>query len=127
MSNAGRPTNYSDEILEKTKEYINGGWQNTGDAIPTIEGLAVYLGVSRRVIYKWRDEEDKQEFMHILDEVQALQLRTLLNNGLINNFNSSITKLMMVKHGYTDRPIEEQKELPPINIYLTNETDEASE
>ena len=33
----------------------------------------------------------------------ALQERKLLSNGLTNEFNASITKLLLTKHGYTDK------------------------
>ena len=45
---------------------------------------------------------DKEEFSAIVAEILALQERTLLKGGLTEDFNASITKLLLTKHGYSD-------------------------
>jgi len=42
-------------------------------------------------------------FSHILDNINKKQEQVLLKNGLNNQFNSNITKLVLGKHGYHDR------------------------
>lgn len=98
----GRPTDYSTEILDKTKDYL-ANYEDYGDAIPSIAGLAVELKVSRDTIYEWRKHEDKKEFSDILQDILSSQERILISKGLKGEFNSNITKLALGKHGYTEK------------------------
>jgi hypothetical protein len=107
---AGRPTELNQEILDKTIEYIDscedtitgeGNNQRINVNLPSIEGLALYLDVSRKTIYNWRDTND--EFLHILEKLLGKQAKCLLNNGLAGRYNSTISKLILTKHGYTDK------------------------
>ena len=44
----GRPLEFNDEILEKAKEYAdNYEVVGVGEVVPTIEGLALYLGKNK--------------------------------------------------------------------------------
>lgn len=97
-----RPTKYCDEILEKTREYLDE-WRTTGDMIPSIESLALHLKINRATVYDWKSHEDKVLFSDMLDEILILQQKELLNNGLSGEFNASITKLVLTKHGYSDK------------------------
>tara|TARA_R110002096_G_scaffold87047_4_gene199970 strand:- start:262 stop:609 length:348 start_codon:yes stop_codon:yes gene_type:complete len=93
-----RPTIYTDEFLETAYEYI----KDCPDVIHTVVGLCLYVGISKSTAYKWA-EEGKEAFSDILNTVAALQERKLVTNGLTNEFNASITKLMLTKHGYSDK------------------------
>ena len=68
------------------------------EVIPTIEGLSVYLNVSRSTVYKWKG--DNAEFSDILEDLMARQAKELFSNGLTGDFNPTITKLILTKHGY---------------------------
>jgi hypothetical protein len=98
----GRPTTWSKALEKKAWQYVNGGWEEQGDRTPSVVGLCGYINRSRRVIYKWAKHEDKQ-FVHILDSVSEKQEAELLKHGLSGDFNSTITKLMLTKHGYHDK------------------------
>ena len=93
-----RPTIYTKEFLETAYTYIS----DCPDIIHTVVGLCIYLNISKSTAYKWK-EEGKEEFSDILDTVADLQEQKLVTNGLTNEFNASITKLMLTKHGYTDK------------------------
>src|SRR3990167_951809 len=97
-----RPTIYSEDILEKTRDY-SVNFSNYGDVIPSVAGLAVHLKISRPTIYDWASQEDKQEFSYILDDILSDQERVLMNKGLTGEFNSNIVKLALGKHGYSDK------------------------
>lgn len=97
-----RPTKYSPELLEKAEAYIDD-FASCGDVIPSIEGLAPYLNVSRTCIYTWRDQEDKKDFSYILDKILSKQAQLLINEGLKGEFNAAITKLALGKHGYHEK------------------------
>jgi hypothetical protein len=74
--------------------------------LPTIEGLAVHLGVARQTLYDWTDSKGDrfhEEFSDILEQLKAAQASQLIQNGLVNNYNPTITKLMLTKHGYNDK------------------------
>ena len=102
MHAGGRPTDYCPEIVEKAKQYLTD-YTNEGDVIPSVEGLSEYIGKSRTCIYDWAKEEGKEEFSDTLEKLNALQKRVLLNKGLKSEFNSNITKMMLTKHGYSDK------------------------
>ena len=106
-----RPTDYTDELLIKANEYIN----DCPDVVHTVVGLCLHIGIAKSTCYRWI-EEDNQVFKDIVDTVAALQERKLLSNGLTNEFNASITKLLLTKHGYTDKV-----ENTNTNIELTHE------
>ena len=116
---AGRPKEYSEEIITKTREYINscvdeeytriktdGATSTSYDnlvkvKLPSIEGLAVYLKISRDTIYDW--QKKYPEFSDIVKELLALQAERLVNNGLNGTYNASIAKLILSKHGYVEK------------------------
>lgn len=98
----GRPSKYNEETCDKARHYLKN-YSEYGDVIPSHVGLAVALGVGKRTIYDWNDQEDKAEFSHILDEILAKQEKILVSNGLTGDFNSAITKLVLGKHGYHDK------------------------
>lgn len=73
----GRPLEYNDEVVSKTNEYIDSCKVN----LPTIEGLALYLGVRRETLYDW--ENKYKEFSNIIDKLRQKQADTLISKGLI--------------------------------------------
>lgn len=97
----GRPSKYNDEVLKCADAYLKGAYKTQGNAIPSIAGLAFALGVSRECIYEWGRVHP--EFSDILAAVATAQEMLLLDGGLTSKFNSVITKLMLTKHGYTDK------------------------
>lgn len=97
---AGRPTKYNEGILELSNEYLDN-YQEHGDAIPSVVGLACALGVGRQSIYDWSAKHD--EFSYILDQINVMQEKVLVTNGLNGEFNSNITKLVLGKHGYHEK------------------------
>lgn len=99
---AGRPSKYSEEILEKTKDYLKNHAQY-GDAVPTTEGLALHLGLARQTLYNWDKGEIDVEFLDTFDLIQRKQKNLLIQNGLKGEFNSAITKLMLGNHGLHER------------------------
>ena len=65
------------------------------------------LGLSRETLRLWSKDEDKKEFLGILEAINQKQECVLLDNGLDGTFNSTITKLVLGKHGYHDRAQQE--------------------
>lgn len=102
---AGRPTDYNDECLAKAIEYVQGGWRENGRVIPSLVGLAQYIGRGKTTLYTWKNDKnpDKDKFRDILLQIEEIQHEELLNNGLSGKFNSTISKLVLTKHGYSDK------------------------
>lgn len=99
----GRPTEYSDEKLALGQAYLDGGWEEEGDSVPQVIGLAMAMGVGKTTIYEWAKDDGKKAFRDILTRVQQLQERKLINGGLDSSFNPAVTKMLLVKHGYSDK------------------------
>jgi len=96
----GRPTKYNATIQKKAEDYINN--LPDDEVIHTIEGLADHINVARSTVYKWRDEIE--EFSDTLETILRKQAKTLINRGLVGEFNAPMTKMMMnVNHGYRER------------------------
>jgi hypothetical protein len=98
-----RPTKYSQEIVTKAQHYLDN-YEEYGHKIPSSAGLSLVLGLCRETLRLWSKDEDKKEFLGILDRINQKQECVLLNHGLDGTFNSTITKLVLGKHGYHDRP-----------------------
>lgn len=121
----GRPTEYNERVLIYSKDYIDSCEdeitsvisgqsdsftkyeQKLKVKIPTIEGLARYLKISRSTLYLWQKEHP--EFSDIIEELQQKQAERLLSNGLSGDYNSTIAKVLLTKHGYTDKQEIDQK------------------
>lgn len=95
-----RPSLYTEEILARSREYLEN-FEDHGDAIPSIAGLAILLKVSRQSLYNWAEKHE--DFLDILESIKAKQEQTLINKGLTGEFNAAITKLALGKHGYSDK------------------------
>ena len=102
-----RPTKYSEEILDRAVEYVTSFFSEEtipeDEVIPSIEGLALYLEVSRPTIYDWAGQEDKEEFSYIVEKLKAKQGLILLTGTLTNKLNSSMGKAILSKHGYSEK------------------------
>ena len=106
------------ERLEKTKEYIaqckdenyqliktEGNKTTTYEnkikvKLPTLAGLANYLGVGLSTLSNL--EKKYPEFAELADNIRTLQEEVLINRGLSGDYNATIDKLLLVKHGYRD-------------------------
>lgn len=98
---AGRPTDYSEALLKKAREYLSNRPED--EVVPSIEGLADYIGVTRTTIYDWESQEEKAEFSYIVEQVRHKQAKELINKGLEGKFNPTMSKVILTKHGYTDK------------------------
>ena len=54
--------------------------------------------------------------MGILADIQARQQELLLNSGLTGEFNSTITKLVLGKHGYSEK--SENTQVGPVQVII---------
>jgi len=97
-----RPTTWSKELEEKAWEYVDGGWLDHGNKVPMVVGLCSYIERSQTVIYDWAKDEGKQ-FADIVKAIGEKQQEVLFDKSLIGDYNASMSKLMLTKHGYSDK------------------------
>lgn len=97
----GRPIECNEEVIETALDYIDN-YKDYDDVIPSVAGMCKVLNRARSTLYKWADE-DLLGFSDILNKCLDNQEAALLNGGLSGNYNSTITKLILTKHGYSDK------------------------
>lgn len=121
-SNRGRPSEYKEEYIDKVDEYLEAnqdeeiqlvkqsnsekGYEMYDNKLkvklPTIEGFAHFIGVSKKTLYNWRDEHE--DFLHALEKIEVEQKERLINSGLSNDYNSTIAKLILSSnHGMREK------------------------
>ena len=98
---AGRPTKCTTALLKKARRYLRN--LPDGEVIHTLEGLSLYVGISRKVLHEWKNDPRKQEFRDICEELMSMQANELLNKGVSGEWNPTITKLILTKHDYSDK------------------------
>lgn len=119
----GRPTDYDDTIVKRTLEYIDAcedeeyDWTKSTSSgkvdseswehrikvkLPTVEGLALFLDVSRDTIYEWGDKH--KDFSDTLKKLKAKQAEQLISKGLSGDYSPIITKLILSSnHGMKEK------------------------
>ncbi len=114
----GRPTEYTIEITNRANVYLQecvdeieefhqtkGEKSNTYRRlvrvrIPTIEGLASYLKISKNTLYDW--EKQHKEFSDVMEDLRQKQAHALIQGGLSGDYNPTIAKVLLTKHGYRE-------------------------
>ena len=119
----GRPTLYNPIFVDKVKEYLETtGKEQT--SLPTIEGFAIYLNVSRDSLYEWAKKYP--EFSDTLKEIEIRQKQQLIDDGIYGGkeVNSTIVKLLLQNnHGMKERTDQTSGDKPlPTPIYGGNST-----
>ena len=117
----GRPTHYTEELIADALDYLEV-YKTKEELVPTVVGLCRHINRSKSVVYNWAKDEDKALFVDILGQIEELQHIGLVNGGLSSAFNPAITKMMLTKHGYSDKQeIDHQSSdnsmSPPDNVY----------
>lgn len=97
---AGRPSKLNAGLIDQAWDYVNGAWQSV-NRVPSVAGLSRYLKVSRSIIYEWASKNN--EFSDILETIMSEQEMQLIDGTLGGSFNAPFAKLMMTKHGYSDK------------------------
>jgi len=94
---------YTPELLVAAQLYADCYETIYGEVVPSFAGLAVVLKVRKATLNTWKNDKTKREILEIFDQIENKQEVLLLNKGLIGKFNSSISKLILGKHGYHDK------------------------
>ena len=103
MVQLGRPTQYKESYsdLATVNRYIDEATEN--GKLPSIVGYALYIGqASERNLYIWRD--NFPAMAEAMDYIKSVQQETLINNGLLKQYDATITKLLLShNHGMRDK------------------------
>jgi hypothetical protein len=99
----GRPTKYIPEtIYPKIEEYLSQCSKEQTE-LPTVEGLAQYLGVNRDTVFEW--DKKYPEFSDYLKKLADKQKNQLMNDGMYGGkeVNASMAIfLLKAIHGLKD-------------------------
>ena len=101
----GRPSKLNQEMVNKANDYLIFDFKNVDDVVPSVAGLAIYLGVNKTTLYEFCDVKNDlgQDFSNTLTSIKEKQEKMLLSGGLVGGYNATITKLMLANHGYSDK------------------------
>lgn len=98
-----RPTKYTKTIVKKARAFVDNFIPTLTEAIPMVAGLAKHLNLSRDTIYDWAKDPKKPEFSDIVGDLMRNQELMLMSGGLNGNYQPTMAKLALTKHGYTDK------------------------
>jgi hypothetical protein len=96
----GRPSKYDENIQKMADEYLYK-LEELGHVIPSRAGLCCYIGIAKSTSFEW--EKSYPDFSDALRAVEVMQEHMALNGGLSNALNSTIVKLVLTNHGYSDK------------------------
>ncbi len=101
MSNpVGRPSKYNESLQTKADEYLYM-LEELGHAIPSRAGLCCFLGIVKSTSQEW--EKEHPRFSATLKAVEVMQEHLALNGGITGGMNSTIVKLVLANHGYSEK------------------------
>lgn len=97
----GQPTLYTPDMPDRLRAYIKN-YKDYGNKLPAKPGFAMCVGVCVNTLDNWSKEHP--EFLGALRELHDAQHQTLLDKGLMGDYNSKITALVLShNHGYCER------------------------
>ena len=110
----GRPKKYTTKIPTCVMHYTKSCVEK--NKFPTIEGLAVDLGVVSSTVYAW--EKEYADFSETVEALRDRQKLLLMENGLNGRYNTSFAMFLLKSmHGYNDKtPLYEATQNNYMNI-----------
>lgn len=106
----GRPSKYNPSIFSRVTHYTDKALKE--GYFPSIEGLALELGVSARTLYGW--ETEYPDFFQTMETLRDAQKHMLQAGGLTGKYNARMAIfLLKASHGLTDA-------VPPIQATQNN-------
>ena len=96
-----KSSRYDAGLLEDIRRYIDHDWQASGEPVPTVAGLLCALQLPRSTFYDLANKHE--DVKQLLDRLLAIQESTLVSGSLKGTLNPSIAKLLLMRHGYSER------------------------
>lgn len=90
----GRPTEYKPGVIDEINEYLKSAVPEN-QQIPTIERIALKLGINRDTLYEWAKVHP--EFSDTIEKVKATQKDLLIQTGIFGGkeINATIIALLL--------------------------------
>ena len=129
----GRPTLYDHAFINKVDKYLEenqdvwdefhktrGSKSDTYERVvqvnlPTVERFARFIGVHKDSLYEWKGLYP--EFSDALDKIVEEQKHRLMEEGLANNYNPAIAKLILSSnHGMAEKTEEKHEHSGELKI-----------
>lgn len=107
----GRPTKLTPALVKKAKAFV-AVRRADRMLLPTIEGLALELNISRDTVHAWSDVKEGDEgwtqlhgqFSDVINDLRNAQAEKLVQYGLSGKYVGPIVRLMLSsKHGYVEK------------------------
>lgn len=100
-----RPSILTQEILTKASAYVSFWHLQKDEVIPTVEGLCLYIDVSKSTVYDWCKDEGEmhKEFSDIVSKLRETKAKVLQNKGVTGDFNAKIAGLLLGREGYAEK------------------------
>lgn len=117
----GRPTLYTPELQAKADEYIEKGFIELDHVVPSIQGLAEWLGICDSTIEVWAHHDDKPDFIGTLRKIRLKQHNMALGRGLDGTHNAAITKLLLYNHGYSEKTESVVENKNPVTVNISED------
>lgn len=105
----GRKTQLTPELIETTRAFVDDGWRDQPNkAFPSLQGLALHLGVHTTTVHMWRrlnpaEQPLTVDFADLCERLLQIQHEICIGEAMLNRYNANIAKLLLGKHGYTDK------------------------
>jgi len=100
----GRPTKYKPDVFKGIEGYMEKCGKEQM-ALPSIEGLAIYLGITSETIRQWAKKY--KEFSWTIKKIVDKQKKQLMDDGMYGGkeVNAAMAIfLLKVNHGMNEKP-----------------------
>lgn len=112
-------SHYSETSLQTAKDYLVN-YEQLGDVVPTIEGLADEMQRAVKTLYNWGAENE--EFQHVLDLIMARQGRGLQNKSLRREIDPGVSKLLLsANHEKREKTDSKQEHNGTVELVITKQ------
>lgn len=136
----GRPSKYDSSFIDEVQKYLDEAQDRTDKEVesenemtgrtryqrvwtvnlPTVEGFARRIGVNKTTLYEWAQVDE--DFSNALGLILTEQKTRLINKGLSNDYNPTITKLILSSnHGMSEKSEVELRDKRLIDDLDTHE------
>lgn len=134
---AGAPTIYEDNFIDKVDEYLeqsqdewdefhktrgvaSDGYERIVKVrLPSREGFSSFIEVSVDALADW--EIKYPEFGGALRKIDKEQKQRLMNEGLANNYNPTIVKLLLsANHGMAERTDSKNEHIGTLGLTIVS-------
>ena len=110
-SRGGRNTELDTMLIDYGMHYLDH-WEEEGNQVPTIPGFCLAVGISKATFYNWINDFTQpgkeltglqSQFLDLACQLEDTQHDKLIQKGLAGSFQPTIAKLILYKHGHSEK------------------------